>query len=59
MTPKPEPETIVCPRNLEHGLARKRWLPREERECITALRYTKVFEIDCPFCGKRELCEDQ
>jgi hypothetical protein len=51
-------ETTTCPRNPEHGMVRKRWLPHEDREYIKAPMFKEVFEIDCPHCGKTEHLED-
>ena len=45
---------IVCPKNPEHVLAIKRWLPPKEREQIRSNDAGDVFEIDCPICGKQE-----
>jgi hypothetical protein len=49
----PATEQIQCPRNPEHGMAGKRWLPPNEREQIWP-QGAEVFEIDCAFCGKSE-----
>jgi hypothetical protein len=49
----PATDQIVCPRNPDHGLVTKRWLPLEERESLTEAA-GDVFEIDCMECGKYE-----
>lgn len=50
-------EYIKCPRNPDHGIATKRWLPPEERELLT--KYNgDVFAIRCAHCGEYEVPSD-
>jgi hypothetical protein len=45
---------MTWPRNPEHGVVRTRWLPLEERDCITNPEIADVYEIECPTCGTYE-----
>ena len=54
----PKPETIVCPKNPDHGTVAKRWLSVNEREYIKSQNNLDVFEIECPQCGKYEFSEN-
>jgi hypothetical protein len=53
----PASEQIACPRNPDHGMATKRWLPPEERELTRPREGAEVYEIDCPHCGRFEYQE--
>ena len=54
----PKSETIVCPKNPDHGTVAKRWLSVSEREYINSQNIPDVFEIECPQCGKYEFPEN-
>jgi hypothetical protein len=53
----PAPEQIACPRNPDHGMTTKRWLPPEERELLTKVK-GDVYAVKCPHCGEYEWCFD-
>jgi hypothetical protein len=49
-----DPDQIKCPRNPDHGIAVKRWLPWEERGLLTKAA-GDAFAITCPHCGEYEM----
>jgi hypothetical protein len=46
---------VNCPKNPDHGPSTKRILPRNEWKQITKANEGRVYEIDCPICGKYEM----